>query len=166
VLERLAARSSQADQIIKDLTDKIMDLRQSAVAEACKKEEESLRRENAALRSEVDALRKQLCQAESRNGRRQITLPSQPAKVNVPTVVLATADNATGEPSNEKTSVEKPKQEKKKKEKKEAKPKAPAEGALPVDISRMNIKVGQIVNVKKHPDADSLYIEEVNLGEE
>lgn len=27
------------------------------------------------------------------------------------------------------------------------------------------MRVGRIVNVKKHPDADSLYVEEVDLGE-
>lgn len=30
----------------------------------------------------------------------------------------------------------------------------------PIDISRLNLKIGHIVSVKKHPDADSLYIEE------
>ena len=28
------------------------------------------------------------------------------------------------------------------------------------------MRVGHIVSVKKHPDADSLYVEEVDLGEE
>ena len=28
------------------------------------------------------------------------------------------------------------------------------------------MRIGQIVGVKKHPDADSLYVEEVDLGEE
>ena len=30
----------------------------------------------------------------------------------------------------------------------------------PVDVSRLNLKVGKIINVKKHPDADTLYVEE------
>ena len=50
------------------------------------------------------------------------------------------------------------------KPKKENKP-AAAEEALPVDVSRLDMRVGKIVNVKKHPDADSLYVEEVDLGE-
>ncbi len=28
------------------------------------------------------------------------------------------------------------------------------------------MRIGHIVNVKKHPDADSLYVEEVDVGEE
>ena len=34
-----------------------------------------------------------------------------------------------------------------------------------VDISRLDLRVGKIVGVKKHPDADALYVEEVDLGE-
>lgn len=32
-------------------------------------------------------------------------------------------------------------------------------------MSRLDFRVGQIVDVKKHPDADTLYVEEVDLGE-
>ena len=35
-----------------------------------------------------------------------------------------------------------------------------------VDVSMLNMRIGHIVNVKKHPDADTLYVEEVDLGEE
>ena len=35
-----------------------------------------------------------------------------------------------------------------------------------IDISRLDIRVGQIVKVQKHPDADSLYVEEIDVGEE
>lgn len=34
-----------------------------------------------------------------------------------------------------------------------------------VDISRVDLRVGRIVSVDKHPDADSLYVETVDLGE-
>lgn len=36
---------------------------------------------------------------------------------------------------------------------------------LPIDISRLDIRVGIITKVKKHPDADSLYVEEIDVGE-
>eukprot|EP00794_Sanderia_malayensis_P003940 gene3940-4485_t len=38
--------------------------------------------------------------------------------------------------------------------------------ARPVNPSRLNLRVGRIVSVKKHPDAESLYIEEIDIGEE
>ena len=36
----------------------------------------------------------------------------------------------------------------------------------PLDVSRLDMRIGKIVAVKRHPDADSLYVEEVDLGEE
>lgn len=45
----------------------------------------------------------------------------------------------------------------------EAKPKAAAEAEI--SISRLHIRVGLITKVQKHPDADSLYVEEIDVGE-
>jgi tRNA-binding EMAP/Myf-like protein len=36
----------------------------------------------------------------------------------------------------------------------------------PVDVGRLDFRVGRITSAKKHPDADSLYVEEINVGEE
>eukprot|EP00112_Aurelia_sp_Birch-Aquarium-sp1_P026742 Seg97.5 transcript_id=Seg97.5/GoldUCD/mRNA.D3Y31 product="Tyrosine-tRNA ligase cytoplasmic" protein_id=Seg97.5/GoldUCD/D3Y31 len=35
-----------------------------------------------------------------------------------------------------------------------------------VNPSRLDLKIGKILSVKKHPDADSLYVEEIDVGEE
>jgi len=53
----------------------------------------------------------------------------------------------------------------------EAKPKQkqqakPAEPEKPADISRLQMKVGKIIKCEKHPDADALYLEEIECGEE
>lgn len=32
--------------------------------------------------------------------------------------------------------------------------------------SRLDIRIGKIVEVSKHPDADALYVEKIDLGEE
>ncbi|KAF8402114.1 hypothetical protein HHK36_013066 [Tetracentron sinense] len=45
----------------------------------------------------------------------------------------------------------------------ESKPKATAEAV--VSITRLDIRVGLITKVQKHPDADSLYVEEIDVGE-
>ncbi|KAL6772277.1 TSM1 [Auxenochlorella protothecoides x Auxenochlorella symbiontica] len=49
-----------------------------------------------------------------------------------------------------------------------AKKAAPADPATnrPVDVSRVDLRVGLIKKAWKHPGADSLYVEEVDLGEE
>lgn len=33
-------------------------------------------------------------------------------------------------------------------------------------VDMLDIRVGQIVKVGRHPDADSLYVEEIDIGEE
>ena len=35
-----------------------------------------------------------------------------------------------------------------------------------VNVSRLDLRVGRIISAKKHPDADALYVEEVDVGEE
>lgn len=35
----------------------------------------------------------------------------------------------------------------------------------PVDIGRLDLRVGRILEASKHPDADSLYVEKIELGE-
>lgn len=42
--------------------------------------------------------------------------------------------------------------------------KAPAE-AEPITPGLIDMRVGRIVDVKKHPDADSLYVEQIDIGE-
>ncbi|KAI9487671.1 MAG: hypothetical protein EXX96DRAFT_475650 [Benjaminiella poitrasii] len=77
-----------------------------------------------------------------------------------PEAVAANAKDA-----NKKGAVEggKPKKEKKKAEKKPAP--APVESDQPV-FSRIDIRVGYIKSCKKHEGADSLYVEEIDVGEE
>ena len=41
---------------------------------------------------------------------------------------------------------------------------AAAADAVP-DVTKMDIRVGRIVSCEKHPDADSLYVEQIDIGE-
>lgn len=35
-----------------------------------------------------------------------------------------------------------------------------------IDVSRLDLRVGKIIDVKKHPDADTLYVEQIECGED
>lgn len=35
-----------------------------------------------------------------------------------------------------------------------------------IDVGRLDLRVGKIVEAKKHPDAEALYVETIDLGEE
>ncbi|WWC72900.1 methionine-tRNA ligase, beta subunit [Kwoniella pini CBS 10737] len=59
----------------------------------------------------------------------------------------------------------------KKKEKKEKKEKAPKPAAVKEEPtgplpSMIDMRVGKVLDVKRHPDADSLYVESIDVGEE
>nr|XP_027793139.1 tyrosine--tRNA ligase, cytoplasmic isoform X1 [Marmota flaviventris] len=49
----------------------------------------------------------------------------------------------------------------------EAIAKGPAKNSEPEEVipSRLDIRVGKIISVEKHPDADSLYVEKIDVGE-
>ena len=52
----------------------------------------------------------------------------------------------------------------KKREKKEKKSsEAAAGGGGSVDVSRLDFRIGRIISVERHPDADSLYVEQSKL---
>ena len=46
------------------------------------------------------------------------------------------------------------------------KPAKAATANAAIDITRLDLRVGKIVQVEKHPDADSLYVEQIDVGEE
>lgn len=58
------------------------------------------------------------------------------------------------------------KKEKKQKEKKEKKPQPAAPEPTGPMPSMIDLRVGKVLEVMKHPDAESLYIEKIDLGEE
>ena len=65
--------------------------------------------------------------------------------------------------ANGNANEQKPKKEKKPKE---AKPPKPAPVVKEVDVSRLDLRVGKIVSCEPHPEADSLYLEMIDVGEE
>ncbi|KIY67561.1 nucleic acid-binding protein [Cylindrobasidium torrendii FP15055 ss-10] len=96
--------------------------------------------------------------------------PAAPAAAE--TATKASASEPAPAESNEKP-LKTQKKEKKEKKKdgaegggKGGKQAAPAEDAGPPVPSMIDLRVGKIVEVKKHPDADSLYVEQIDLGEE
>ena len=121
-----------------------------------------LKAENAQLKSEVDAWKSKLTAAEVANGKKVIC--SGPVKKSGGAEKLP---EPIKEETAEKKKEEKPakgkgeKKEKPPKEKKEVK----KEDEPPVDIGRLDLRVGHIRKASRHPDADSLYVEEIDCGD-
>lgn len=135
-------------------------------------------KEKSALESENDSLKKEISQLVSELNRIQGKKPgdvSGPVHVEkkaaekAPTPAVSAP--APAAPSNPPASEDKKQKQVKgdgKKEqgsKKETDAKA-SDDNKPVDVSRLDLRVGKIIGAKRHPDADALYVEEVDLGEE
>lgn len=125
------------------------------------------------MRQQIELTKQQLIDLETRNGKKQIPVPKQSAtstktsavnniqaQASQKPVPIAPTENQAAKPSKEK----KPKTEKVAWEKKPAAEKAPAVDEV-VDISRLDLRIGRIVEVQKHPDADALYLEKIDVGE-
>jgi aminoacyl tRNA synthase complex-interacting multifunctional protein 1 len=111
------------------------------------------------LRKQVETARQQLISLEKANGKQQISVPAQ-AGSDVTAEPVKSQEEKPAQPQQQK-------KEKPKKEKAPATEKAPAAAALelPVDVGRLDMRVGKIVEVGRHPDADSLYLEKIDCGE-
>jgi len=170
-METVVKNLDQSEQTIEFLKQQLTILtglaakKQNANAEV---EIQRITDENERLLKDLTNLKQDLRYYEIQNGVIQVDVPTTKK-------VVVNASETTSAPPKKETTVQTPKAKedqegKKKKNEGKAKkaagpPKAAAE-VLPIDASRLNMKIGRIVNVKKHEDADGLYVEEVDVGEE
>merc|ERR1712083_992711 len=112
------------------------------------KEAEKLKTENLALKAEVELWKSKLSKAEQNNGKIVLS-GSKPTQPKGDCILM----KAEAPAIEEKKKDDPPK-------------KTAADDEAPVDIGRLDMRVGHIRSAKKHPDADSLYVEEIDVGEE
>lgn len=105
---------------------------------------------------------------EKRNGKKQIPIPGAAASTKSTKTVQT---STTQVQQNKQENAADAKSTKEKKPKKEKAAPAPAANAAtnqnddaPVDIGRIDLRIGKIVEIQKHPDADSLYVEQIDVG--
>uniref|UniRef100_UPI0037E84D0D aminoacyl tRNA synthase complex-interacting multifunctional protein 1a n=1 Tax=Semicossyphus pulcher TaxID=241346 RepID=UPI0037E84D0D len=174
-LMRLEQRAAEADQIIEYLKQQVQLLKEKAMVQASVREEKKLMVENAKLKNDIEELKKQLLEKEKSRGVREVAMPSfgnsvecvskpTPPKPSGPSPSASPAAAAVQSPPPKDDSKKK-KPEKKGGEKAEKKQAAPSQDEAKVDVSRLDMRVGRIITAEKHPDADSLYVEQVDVGE-
>lgn len=192
-LQKIVANNKDAEQILADLNAEVsiasqtidfLAFKNSSIsfvvsyfqlslvrAKAIELRKIQLLTENETLRKQVELARQQLIQLESQNGKRQIAVPNNGGKLMSVSVASKPTTNGSVAAASEQpaplpaAAVAKPAKEKKPKEKKVAAPSAGPTVEGPIDISRIDLRIGKIVDVQKHPDADSLYLEKIDLGE-
>lgn len=154
-------RQNQAEKtiaLLKQQIEALISIAEQKQKLAEKDEIQRLQKENAKTEKTVLQLKYDLRFFEAQNGVKQVLVPEKEAPVaSVPPQETETPKDTKPAQKN---------QEKKKKENKGPKAPKPDEAAKTIDVSRLNLKIGKIVDVKPHPDADGLFIETVEFGEE
>ncbi|XP_030593584.1 aminoacyl tRNA synthase complex-interacting multifunctional protein 1a isoform X2 [Archocentrus centrarchus] len=171
-LLRLEQRAAEADQLIEYLKQQVQLLKEKAIVQASVREEKKLMVENAKLKNDIEELKKQLLEKEKRRGVLDVPMPSSDTTVACSSKPTPPGPAPSG-PAPSATAVKdiSPKDESKKKkpekkgEKAEKKQATPSQEDAKVDVSRLDLRVGRIIEAQKHPDADSLYVEQVDVGE-
>lgn len=132
------------------------------------RKERELRFENEILAKKLENSFNELVQLETINGKKQFPVPGMRTfctntSSNIPEKMNETESSNSLEA---KEQTNKPAKEKKvKKEKAAALAPTPVTEA-PIDVGRLDMRVGKIIEVNRHPDADSLYLEKIDCGEE
>jgi len=167
-IAKLETKAVAAEKLIELLRQQISQIKTAQAggntgqAAGFNQEIAKLKAENSKLKTEVDSWRSKLTAAEVANGKKVIC--SGPAKKSpgvVEKVAEKVADPAKEEKEEKPSKGKGEKKEKPAKEKKEVK----KEEEAPVDIGRLDLRVGHIRKASRHPDADSLYVEEIDCGD-
>ncbi|CAD7684966.1 unnamed protein product [Nyctereutes procyonoides] len=157
VLKRLEQKGAEADQIIE----------YKAILQATLREEKKPQVENIKLKKEIKELKQELIQAEIQNGVKQIPFPSgtllQANSMVSENVIQSRPITTISSGAKEQTGGRAA--EEKKMEEKIEQSVAGSADSKPVDVSRLDLRIGCIITARRHPDADFLYVEEVEIGE-
>jgi methionine--tRNA ligase beta chain len=122
------------------------------------KEIDRLKLEQESLKTQVEAELAKLKKENIQNRTDIEVVPNSVVNVNKEEV-------STVKPIEKENVIKKSKPEKKPKEKKSG-PAKSITATTPVDIGRLDLRVGKILNATKHANADALYVETIDVGEE
>nr|CAD7425613.1 unnamed protein product [Timema monikensis] len=177
LLQRLEKRALIAEQLIDVLRNEVAELKKASESLG----HSQLEAENEQLKQEVEEWKSRLVQLELSHGKTQVPLPAKNGRMTTaylasvppqtpPVEKPPTSEGATQDGDIASDNKGK-KKEKKAKPATESKEKAGGKGAVtveepPVDVGRLDLRVGRIMTAKRHPDADALYVEEVDVGED
>uniref|UniRef100_A0A182RLP2 tRNA-binding domain-containing protein n=1 Tax=Anopheles funestus TaxID=62324 RepID=A0A182RLP2_ANOFN len=179
-LQRILSNNKAAEELLESLKQELKTIKNEQV----ERKIAVLQAENEKLRRQVNGCLKKLVTLEMAHGKVQIPVPtpeevragSGPATVKMEPIAQQPVAKESPKEASPKVQQQQqqqneskpPKEKKPKKEKPAGEAKqggAPAVEEPPVDVGRLDMRVGRIVSVSRHPDADSLYVEKIDCGE-
>ncbi|VVD00507.1 unnamed protein product, partial [Leptidea sinapis] len=157
MMAEIVKKAEFAESRLVDFRSKVEQIRGYKVEEKIK----DLIKENDLLASKVEKAKSELIRLETLNGKKQYNLSDISVKTG------SKPDIATAQ----KTSEIEPPLAKRDKKEKEPKKVEKASGNVTktdsiIDVRKLDLRIGKIVDINKHPDADSLYVEKIDCGEE
>jgi len=176
LLTQIASTNKTAEETLDSLIRELNEIKNKQIQ--LKKLE--IEAKNEKLRRQIEAAKQELIQLELRNGRKQIAVPgSEKATIEAAKQDLMELEKRNVKPEqlkqppvvnvptseSESASTKGPKEKKPKKEKAPAAATSSTTTEAPADVGRLDLRVGKIIDVQKHPDADSLYLEKIDCGE-
>ncbi|KAL0830663.1 hypothetical protein ABMA28_002800 [Loxostege sticticalis] len=153
IVAKLINNAETAEKRLTELRNKLEDIKKFKLEEKIK----DLNKENAILAAKVENAKAELIRLETLNGKKQYPIPGKT------TTTVSQAETAPIRVEAQEKPVSN-KKEKKEKEVKKTKEK-PTESNDAVDVRKLDFRIGKIIEINKHPDADSLYVEKIDCGE-
>ncbi|XP_054710542.1 aminoacyl tRNA synthase complex-interacting multifunctional protein 1-like [Uloborus diversus] len=183
ILQRIQQNNKRGEEMVQLIQSELPMLRKVAEKKYYEKLLNELKEKNTRLKLELEYWKSKVIEVEVMNGIQQYPLPSSSvkvpaAKVELKDAALSSSSDVVDSKSSEapskaddyksKSGVNKEKQTKtaKPEKKPKEKPASTKEEDREVNVSRLDFRVGRILSAKKHPDAESLYVEEIDVGEE
>ncbi|KFM67836.1 Aminoacyl tRNA synthase complex-interacting multifunctional protein 1, partial [Stegodyphus mimosarum] len=187
ILQRIQENNKRGEELVKFIQNELALLKNAAAERFCKNLETELSEKNLQLKKELEYWKNKVVELEIMNGITQYTLPTDIGKIHIvgsdiqnikeeevqkinkpdnKTSLQVVAKNGVAEGTNDDKKMKKAKAVKP--EKQSATPKSekqPTEDKE-INVSRLDLRIGRILTAKKHPDAESLYVEEIDVGEE
>lgn len=150
---KLITNVEKAEKLVADLKAKLEEITKNKVEAKIKE----LTQENVSLLKQVEKAKADLIRLETLNGKKQYPLLGK-TPVNVILEQQIPKENV-------ESAVKKENKEKEAKKSKE-KPAVALPSDSVVDIRKLDLRIGKIVDINKHPDADTLYVEKIDCGED
>lgn len=148
---KLLCNAECAEKRLSDIKTKLEQVTKLKVQEKV----QQLTKQNIVLKAKVLEALNELVKLETSRGVKQYSIPSKSGVTNT----LGTA-------GIDVTKEEKPAKIKKENPQSDKKPKAATTSDTIVDVRKLDFRIGKIIEINKHPNADSLYVEKIDCGEE
>ncbi|XP_031441228.1 aminoacyl tRNA synthase complex-interacting multifunctional protein 1 [Clupea harengus] len=162
---RNAKELKEQEQMMEFLKQKMMLFGEKAMLQKSVREEKKLLVENAKLKDEIEQLKKQLQENQRRKAAKQKALAeAQAASPATPEPTGGATLTPSATPSKAAPRKPKPQGESEGRKKKGTCRKSGVQGSE-LGIRQLELRVGRILSARQHPEAESLCVQEVDLGE-